>query len=130
MQVNNSNNISNNMNFKALYMPKTKGLTSLKNTSDSMIFEWIKEPLEKMAEDVDIYVKSKGIFNKSYNITVGKVTKSPIKRFFGFIGDTIQKKIKKEDICIYNGNLTEMIMNYTKEAKEEFVNYKEYLTKS
>ena len=127
MQICNNNY---NNNFKALYLPKTNGLTRLKNTSDSMIFDWLKEPLEKISDDVDIYIKTKGIFNKRYNIIVGKVTKSPVKRFFGFIGDTIQKKINKKDIITYNGNISEMILNYTKNAKEEFIKFKDYLTKS
>ena len=128
MQINNMSN--NNTNFKRLYMPKTKGVLSLKNTYNSVLFDWVREPLEEMAQDVDIYVRPRGLFNRSFDIKVGQVVKSPIRRFFGFIGETINKKLNHNDKMEFNGTMAEMILEKTKEAKEEFIGFRDYLTKS
>lgn len=128
MQINNMSN--NDTNFKRLYMPKTKGVLSLKNTYNSVLFDWVREPLEEMAQDVDIYVRPRGLFNRSFDIKVGRVEKSPLKRFFGFIGETINKKLKEKDKVNFNGTLAELILSKTKEAKEEFIGFQDYLTKS
>lgn len=121
---------NNNVNFKALYMPKPRKLSSLKNTYYSDLLEMVREPLEKMAQDVDIYVKPKGIFRKGFDIRVGEVTKNPIKRFFGLIGSTTDKKIRYNDFLTFNGDIPSLILQNVKDAKEDFISFKDYLTKS
>lgn len=116
-----------NPNFKALYMTKPYRLSGLKNME---IFDIVREPLKDIAKDVDIYVKANGFFDDGYTIKVGKVTKSPLKRFFGLIGDTINKTLKYDDRMCFNGNISDLILSTAQKAKEEYLNFKDYLTKS
>lgn len=126
MQINLNTN-TDSTNFQALYMPSRFKLSSLKN---SEIFDVVKDPLKDMANDVDIYVKSKGIFDDGFTIKVAQVTKSPIKRFFGMIGETIFKDLKHEDILQFNGGVSDLILSKAQEAKNEYLGFKDYFTKS
>ena len=109
------NSYSDKTNFGQLYIKCASG----KNTRSSKLAEYVKPELEKMAEDVDIYVRFRELLNESIDVTVSDIVKSPLKRFLGRIGYNVKNSLM---FCnMYESeNIAEMLMNCVKKTKDEF----------
>jgi len=114
--------VSINNTFKAFYMPPKRDIIGRQDLYYSNIINFVKPNFEKLAKDVDIHIKNrKGLIN----IKVGQVVKSPVKRFFGFLGSTVERNL---EINYGLANFVDIIIANVLDAKEEYNRYKEYYT--
>ena len=120
---------SGNTNFGALYMPLKKDIIGRTDIFYADLVGIVKPRLEMLAKDVDIYVKPMRASNPGFKITVGKVTESTMKRFFGIIGTTISEKLSLANSTV-NCQVADMLIRIVENTKENFVKYREYLTNS
>lgn len=119
MQVN-FDTSSNNTNFKALYLHK--GFKHGKTYAHhSAIANFVKSDIENIAQDVDIHIKFRNIMaNRGFDIFVGDVVKSPLKRVLGMIGLTTHRFFCPEDFLQHD--VTGLFLDNIKRTKEEYVN--------
>lgn len=126
--MDNNINIKNNINFGNLYVKK--GLFRFNKTYkyNNDIFNITNENIKALANDVDIIIRYRNFGKKGFDIKVGEVIDSPIKRFFK--NDYIKETIRPEDLYFKNIKTAEFLINKVKETKDYFMSFKDYLTKS
>lgn len=116
------------MSFGGLYVHKGLGLGRGAYRFNNDMVEFIRPKLKQMAKDsnVDIHVKCRNVLHKGFDIAIGKVETSPIKRFLSYLSAD-KTKLRELDI-IGVQNVPDLLLNTIEEAKDYFVNFREYLT--
>ena len=114
MQINQS---ANSTNFGALYLHKGCRMGKVYKYN-SEIINFVKGDLQKLANDIDVHIRYRNILENGFDITVGKVVNSPLKRLLGIVGQTAFRAVRAEN-C-YNNSIVETLTNNILGAAEDY----------
>ena len=130
MQV--SMNNSNNPNFGLLYIHKGLPIgKTYRINSDILNFskEYIKGIRDNdgvaLIDKMDVHIRFRNLFRKGFDITVGKVVDSPIKRLFGFYGETTTRTVRAEDYAPQY--IPEELNQQVLDACTDYYKFRDYL---
>lgn len=93
-------NTDYNTNFGQLYIHKGVKLSRVYRYNEQ-IANFVKPDAASLAEDVDIHIWLRNLLQNGFDITIGKVVKSPLKRALGLYGKTVKKHVRPWDCKTY-----------------------------
>lgn len=113
-----------NQNFgMALYMPKASKISKAIGKNFANEAEIARPQLQKLAEDVDLYVdirKSNKLAYQGFDLCVTKVIKNPIKRFFSS-PDCVDDFACRYEVA--NSKMSKLLVEKAEQLKAKFIKY-------
>ena len=120
MQVNMNNN---NPNFGVLYVHKGLPIGKTYRTNEC-IMGLAEESIKNSAKDADVHIFFRNFLTKGFDIKVGNIVDSPVKRFFHIFGITEDRKIRPN--MFTEKSAPDLLVEEVFDAKDSYHKFKKY----
>lgn len=120
MQVNMNNN---NPNFGVLYVHRGLRLGRTYKTND-LVMGLAEESIKNSAKDADVHIFFRNFLTEGFDIKVGNIVDSPVKRFFHIFGITEDRKVRPN--MFMEQSVPDCLAKEVFDAKDSYNKFKTY----